>query len=382
MREIAIVGAGFSGAVIARELAVAGYKVSVFDTRPHVAGNCHTERDSQTNVMVHAYGPHIFHTSNERVWNYVKQFDEFIPFTNRVKSIYNNRVYSLPINLMTINSFFGKTLNPTEAAEFMDSLGDKSIKEPQTFEEQALRFVGKDLYEAFFKGYTQKQWGLHPSELPASILKRLPVRFNYDDNYYASVFQGMPKNGYTYIVERMLDHPSINLYLNRPFMRDQSDQFCHVFYSGAIDAWFAYSEGRLGYRTLDFEVERHEGDYQGNAVINYGNLEVPYTRISEHKHFAPWEQHEQTLIYKEYSRQCGDSDTPYYPIRLVKDKEQLGKYVELAKAEKNVTFVGRLGTYRYLDMHITIEEALNVAEKYLTAQMTSESMPSFCVEPL
>lgn len=382
MQEIAIVGAGFSGAVIARELAVAGYKVSVFDTRPHVAGNCHTERDSQTNVMVHAYGPHIFHTSNERVWNYVKQFDEFIPFTNRVKSIYNNRVYSLPINLMTINSFFGKTLNPTEAAEFMDSLGDKSITEPQTFEEQALRFVGKDLYEAFFKGYTQKQWGLHPSELPASILKRLPVRFNYDDNYYASVFQGMPKNGYTYIVERMLDHPSINLYLNRPFMRDQSDQFCHVFYSGAIDAWFAYSEGRLGYRTLDFEVERHEGDYQGNAVINYGNLEVPYTRISEHKHFAPWEQHEQTLIYKEYSRQCGDSDTPYYPIRLVKDKEQLGKYVELAKAEKNVTFVGRLGTYRYLDMHITIEEALNVAEKYLTAQMTSESMPSFCVEPL
>jgi UDP-galactopyranose mutase len=382
MREIAIVGAGFSGAVIARELASAGYKVTVFEARRHVAGNCHAERDSQTNIMVHVYGPHIFHTSNERVWNYVNQFDEFVPFINRVKSIYNNRVYSLPINLMTINSFFGKALNPVEAAKFMDSLGDKSIANPQTFEEQALRFVGKDLYQAFFKGYTQKQWGLHPSELPASILKRLPVRFNYDDNYYASVFQGMPKNGYTYLVDRILDHPNINLCLNVQFKRDQSDKFMHTFYSGAIDAWFGYSEGRLGYRTLDFEVERHEGDYQGNAVINYGNLEVPYTRISEHKHFSPWEQHEQTLIYKEYSRQCVEGDTPYYPIRLVKDKEQLAKYVGLAKAERNVTFVGRLGTYRYLDMHITIEEALNVAEIFLMRQRIDESMPSFCVEPI
>ncbi len=382
MKAIAVVGAGFSGAVIAHELALAGHNVTVFDSRRHVAGNCHTQRDSQTNVMVHVYGPHIFHTSNEEVWNYVNKFDEFMSFTNRVKSIYNNRVYSLPINLMTINAFFGMTLNPSEAAKFMDSLGDKSITNPQTFEEQALRFVGKDLYEAFFKGYTQKQWGLHPRELPASILKRLPVRFNYDDNYYASVFQGIPKNGYTFIIERMLDHPNINVCLNTPFKREQSKQFNHTFYSGAIDAWFGYSEGRLGYRTLDFEVERHDGDYQGNAVINYGNLEVPYTRISEHKHFAPWERHEQTLIYKEYSKQCGEGDIPYYPIRLVKDKEQLVRYVDIAKGEKNVTFVGRLGTYRYLDMHITIEEALDVAETYLMTQRTSHPMPSFCVEPL
>ncbi len=192
---VAIIGAGFSGAVIARELALSGEKVVVFDSRSHVAGNCHTERDLETNVMVHVYGPHIFHTSNERIWNYVRQFDDFMPFINRVKSIYNERVYSLPINLMTINAFFGKTLNPKEAAEFMESIGDKSIRDPQTFEEQALRFVGKELYEAFFKGYTQKQWGLHPSELPASILKRLPVRFNYDDNYYASKFQGIPRHG-------------------------------------------------------------------------------------------------------------------------------------------------------------------------------------------
>jgi UDP-galactopyranose mutase len=332
--------------------------------------------------MVHVYGPHIFHTSNERVWSYVQQFDEFMPFINRVKSIYNERVYSLPINLMTINAFFGKTLNPQQAIEFMDSIGDKSITDPQTFEEQALRFVGKELYEAFFKGYTQKQWGMHPSELPASILKRLPVRFNYDDNYYASKFQGIPKHGYTHIVERMLDHPNIELNLNSLFSREQSVDYEHVFYSGPIDAWFGYSEGRLGYRTLEFAVERYEGDYQGNAVINYGNKEVPYTRISEHKHFAPWEQHDKTLIYKEYSRLCGVNDTPYYPIRLVKDKTQLGRYVELANTERNVTFVGRLGTYRYLDMHITIEEALNVAEKFLQTHANSQQMPAFIFNPL
>lgn len=380
--KYAIVGAGFSGAVIARELANKGHHVVVYDNRDHVGGNCHTTRDPQTNVMVHVYGPHIFHTSNEKVWNYIQQFDEFIPFINRVKSIYNERVYSLPINLMTINAFFGKTFNPTEAKAFMESIGDKSIENPQTFEEQALRFVGKDLYEAFFKGYTQKQWGLEPSELPASILKRLPVRFNYDDNYYASKFQGIPKNGYTYIVEKMLDHPNIELHLGATFNRSQAGDFAHVFYSGPIDAWFDFAEGRLGYRTLDFSVERHTGDYQGNAVINYGNKEVPWTRISEHKHFAPWESHEQTLIYKEHSRLCGENDIPYYPIRLVKDKTQLEKYVALAQTEANTTFVGRLGTYRYLDMHVTIAEALDAAEQCLSAAAQARKLPAFLVDPL
>lgn len=381
-KKIACIGAGFSGAVIAHELAKEGYQVVVFDSRSHVAGNCHTARDDQTNVMVHVYGPHIFHTSNEHVWNYVQKFDEFIPFINRVKSVYNDKVYSLPINLMTINAFFGKVLGPKEAEEFMNSIGDKSITDPQTFEEQALRFVGKDLYEAFFKGYTQKQWGMHPSELPASILKRLPVRFNYDDNYYASKFQGIPKHGYTHMVEKMLDHANIEVRLNTPFKREQANEYAHVFYSGPIDAWFGYSQGRLGYRTLDFSVERHEGDYQGNAVINYGNQEVPYTRISEHKHFAPWEQHEKTLIYKEYSRLCEEVDTPYYPIRLVKDKSQLAKYVQLANDEVNVTFVGRLGTYRYLDMHVTIEEALIVAKAFSNFQTKGMATPSFFVNPL
>jgi UDP-galactopyranose mutase len=264
----------------------------------------------------------------------------------------------------------------------MASIGNKSIDEPQTFEEQALRFVGKDLYEAFFKGYTQKQWGVHPSELPASILKRLPVRFNYDDNYYSSTYQGMPKHGYTHIVEKMLDHPSITVHLNTKFERSMADNYDHVFYSGPIDGYFGFSEGCLGYRTLDFVAERHDGDYQGNAVINYCDQEVPWTRISEHKHFAPWESHEKTLIYKEFSRLCGEADIPYYPIRLVKDKAQLTRYIELAKAEKKTTFVGRLGTYRYLDMHVTIAEALNVTEHFLETRSSGGVMPSFIVDPL
>ncbi|TFW09640.1 UDP-galactopyranose mutase [Oxalobacteraceae bacterium OM1] len=382
MKTVGIVGAGFSGAVIAHELAKAGYKADVFDARPHVAGNCHTARDAETDVMVHVYGPHIFHTSNEKVWNYVRQFDEFMPFVNRVKAITKGRVYTLPINLLTINQFFGKTFNPREAEAFLQTLGDTSIASPQTFEEQALRFVGRELYEAFFKGYTTKQWGMHPSELPASILRRLPVRFNYDDNYYPSTFQGMPKHGYTYIVEKLLDHPNISLTLNAKFDRSMAAGYDHVFYSGPVDAWFGYSQGRLGYRTLDFVAETHEGDYQGNAVINYCDEDVPYTRISEHKHFSPWESHQKSVIFKEYSRFCEENDTPYYPIRLAKEKSQLKKYIELAQAEQKTTFVGRLGTYRYLDMHITIGEALDVAERFLACAQTGQEMPAFVVDPL
>jgi UDP-galactopyranose mutase len=382
MKTIAVVGAGFSGAVIARELAMSGLKVVVFDSRSHVAGNCHTERDSLSNVMVHVYGPHIFHTNNEIVWNYIRQFDEFIPFINRVKAVYNKRVYSLPINLLTINSFFGKNFNPQEAADFINIARDKSIVNPSSFEEQALSYVGKDLYEAFFKGYTLKQWGVHPSTLPSSILKRLPVRFNYDDNYYASKFQGLPKNGYSYIVNRILDNNNINLRLNTSFSREDAMKYDHVFYSGPIDAWFNHSEGRLGYRTLDFEIEHHEGDYQGNAVINYCDQEIPYTRISEHKHFSPWEQHDKTIIYKEYSRQCDEMDIPYYPIRLVNDKKLLSQYIQLANLERNITFVGRLGTYRYLDMHVTIEEALATAQIFLRSLSENKSMPVFCANPL
>jgi UDP-galactopyranose mutase len=364
-KKIAVVGAGFSGAVIAHQLANAGYQVDVFEARDHVGGNSHTQRDAQTGVMLHVYGPHIFHTDNDVVWQFVQQFGEFMPFVNRVKAITNGQVFSLPINLHTINQFFGKTLRPAEAKAWIEAQADMSISDPQTFEEQALRFIGRDLYEAFFKGYTIKQWGLEPSELPASILKRLPVRFNYDDNYFNHKFQGMPKDGYTALIERMLAVSGISVFLAKPFDMAQRDNYEHVFYTGPLDAWYSYVYGRLPYRTLDFEVFREEGDYQGNAVINYCDQSVPYTRITEHKHFAPWESHEQTVCYREFSRACGEQDTPYYPIRQASEMNLLSRYSELIKQEQKVTFVGRLATYRYLDMDVTIAEALAVAERFL-----------------
>lgn len=365
MNDICIIGAGFSGAVIAHELAVAGFSCDVFEMRSHVGGNCHTTRDPATGIMVHAYGPHIFHTDNITVWNYLSHFDQLMPFINRVKAIANGQVYSLPINLHTINQFFGKALTPNEAKGFIESLGNSSIAEPRTFEEQALRFLGKELYQTFFRGYTTKQWGIDPTKLPASILKRLPIRFNYDDNYYSSAFQGIPRNGYTCIIERMLDHKNIRVFLNSKISRRDSSSYLHTFYTGPVDAWFNHSEGRLSYRTLDFVEERHEGDYQGNAVINYCDESVQWTRISEHKHFAPWEDRNKTIIFREYSRDCGPNDLPYYPVRLVDDRERLDRYFQLAQGENDVTFAGRLGTYRYLDMDVTIEEALSLSKDFI-----------------
>ena len=380
--NICVIGAGFTGAVISNQLAREGYSVSVFDSRGHVAGNCHSERDTESNVMVHKYGPHIFHTDNEIVWEFVNQFGEFMPYVNRVKSTVDGNVYSLPINLHTINQFFGKSFSPNEARDFISTVGDQSVEDPQSFEDQALKFVGKDLYEAFFKEYTKKQWGLEPSELPASILKRLPVRFNYDDNYFNHKFQGMPREGYTSLVDKMLDHPNISLCLGEKISREKSSKYDHVFYSGPIDEWFSYREGRLGYRTLDFEEIRSDGDYQGCAVMNYGDEAVPYTRIAEHKYFSPWETHDKTVAFKEYSRACGEGDIPYYPIRLLGEQEQLKKYVEMGKNEKNTTFVGRLGTYRYLDMDVTIAEALDVSEKFLELISNGSKIPAFFVEPI
>ncbi|WP_305015803.1 UDP-galactopyranose mutase [Alcanivorax sp. 24] len=377
-----MVGAGFSCAVVARELANAGHKISIVEQRPHIAGNCHTERDGETGVMVHVYGPHIFHTDDVEVWEYVNRFSTFKPYVNRVKSTVGGSVFSLPINLHTINQFFGKTLRPDEAKAFIQAQADTSIENPRTFEEQALKFVGADLYEAFFKGYTKKQWGCEPSELPASILKRLPVRFNYNDNYFFHRFQGMPEHGYTALIEGILDHENISVRLNTAFERGMMSTFDHTFYSGPLDGYFGYSEGRLGYRTLDFERFIYDGDYQGCAVMNYGEERVPYTRITEHKHFSPWEEHEGSVCYREYSRACGVDDIPYYPIRLVEEKAMLSRYVELAESAEGVTFVGRLGTYRYLDMDVTIREALDTARDYLRALRENTRVPAFFVNPI
>lgn len=379
---IAVVGSGFSGAVIARELAEIGYKVVVFESRDHIAGNCYTYIDDITNITVHKFGPHIFHTDNERVWNYVTKFCNMMPYINRVKSIVNNAVYSLPINLHTINQFFNKTLNPLEAKEFIKNLSDSSITKPANFEEQALKFVGRDLYEAFFKGYTLKQWGIDPKELPASILARLPVRFNYDDNYFSHKYQGIPKDGYTDLVKNILDHKNIQLKLNTEFKKNMKSSFIHTFYSGPIDAYFEYELGRLGYRTLDFEMNITDGDYQGCAVMNYADINISFTRISEHKHFTPWESHDKTVYFKEFSRLCGENDIPYYPIRLTKEQEMLKKYVAKAKSESKVTFIGRLGTYRYLDMDVTIKEALEISDSFKETLKSGKLISNFTFDLL
>jgi len=376
------VGAGLSGAVIGRQLAEAGYDCRIIDARPHIAGNCHTERDADTGVMMHVYGPHIFHTDDEAVWNYVNNFTKFMPFQNRVKTTVQDRVFSLPINLLTINQFFGETMRPDEARAFVENKADTSITDPQTFEEQALRFVGPEMYKAFFKGYTEKQWGCSPTELPASILKRLPVRFNYDDNYFFHRFQGMPEAGYTAMVEAILDHPRITVELDTPYTAEMGAKADHVFWSGSLDGYFDYKLGRLGYRTLDFERFDYQGDYQGCAVMNYGDPEVPFTRITEHKHFSPWESHEGSVCYREFSRLAEPGDTPYYPIRLVEEKAMLTQYVELAQNTSGVTFVGRLGTYRYLDMDVTIREALDTVETFLEQSRLGKPMQAFISNPI
>lgn len=363
--NIAIVGAGFSGAVLAYKLAQVGHKITVFESRAHVAGNCHTTTDTHTGIMVHVYGPHIFHTNDTNVWQFINKFDEFIPFINRVKAIANKQVYSMPINLHTINQFFKKTLRPEEAKKFIDSVAIKTTHQILSFEDQALNYVGRDIYETFFKGYTLKQWGIHPKELPASILKRLPVRFNYNDNYFDHIYQGIPRNGYTRMIEKMLDHSNIDLHLNRYFELYHSSNFDHIFYSGPLDKWFNYKYGNLHYRTLVFETFYADGDYQGNPVINYCDSDVAYTRITEHKHFSPWQTYDKTICYREFSRDCQHTDIPYYPIHLVKGMEKLDKYKELVNHEQNVTFIGRLGTYRYIDMDVTIREALDLAEDFI-----------------
>ena len=331
--------------------------------------------------MVHVYGPHIFHTGDERVWAYVQKFGEMVPYQHRVQAVSGAAVYSLPINLLTINQFFRTTMSPGEARAFVASKS-LPIENPANFEEQALSMIGPDLYHAFFQGYTRKQWGLDPTQLPASILKRLPLRFNYDDSYFAHRYQAMPRRGYTELVAAILDVPNLELRLSTRF-EDLDEDFAHVVYSGPIDRFFHYEIGRLGYRTLDFEMFRAKGDFQGTAVLNYCDEAVPFTRVTEHKYFAPWEreQFEDTICYREFSRFCEPKDIPYYPIRQADENAMLSKYVERARATSGVSFVGRLGSYRYLDMDVTIGEALAAADVMLGQIREGAKIPAFYVTP-
>lgn len=374
-----IVGAGFSGCVLANQLAkLIDCEIEIWDERDHLGGNCNTYRDQETGVMVHQYGPHIFNTDKKEIWDFVNSFGEFRPYVHRVKAMSKGKIYPLPVNLQTINQFFDKSFNPTEAKAFIKTQGDQTIQEPANFEEQALQFIGNDLYKAFFYGYTKKQWGCEPTELPASILKRIPVRFNYDDNYHNNLYTGIPVDGYTAIMEQMIDSEKIKLSLQKKFDSTQSaHSFDHIFYTGPIDAYFNYSEGRLGYRTVTFETCRTEGDFQGVTQMNYCDEEIPYTRIAEHKHFTPWEQHESSIYFKEYSKETGENDVPYYPKRLDVDKQLLNQYRLLAEQSTKVSFLGRLATYRYMDMHHVIGEALQFSQTFVTSLHQNTPLPIF-----
>jgi UDP-galactopyranose mutase len=352
--------------------------IEIWDERNHLGGNCHTKRDEDTNIMTHQYGPHIFNTDKKYIWDYVNSFVEFRPYVHRVKAKSGNTIFSMPVNLHTINQFFNKNFTPNEAKAFLETKADKTITDPQNFEEQALSFIGKELYEAFFYGYTKKQWGCEPKELPASFLKRIPVRFNYDDNYHTNIFTGIPVDGYTAVMEKMIDNPAIQILLNKKFTPGaDSIGFDHVFYTGPIDAYFDYLHGRLGYRTVTFEKKYAIGDYQGSSQINYCNENVPYTRITEHKHFAPWEQHEKTVYFTEFSKETSIDDVPFYPKRLSMDKALLKKYRELAEIQTGVSFLGRLATYRYMDMHNVIDEAMLLAKQFLNAISEKTKIPIF-----
>jgi len=374
-----IVGAGLAGTVLARALVSRlPCRITILEAKDHIGGHCYTERDPATEVLIHKYGPHIFNTNRADVWHYVNRFARFRPFTNRVKAKIDKGIFSFPINLHTINQFFGKAFNPPEAREFVASIADKTIGEPANFEEQALKLVGHELYRAFFYGYTKKQWGCEPRELPASVLKRLPIRFNYNDTYYDKVFQGIPENGYTEMIQNILCHRKIKVALGSPFLSRSSLKLAdHLFFTGPLDAYFNFKLGRLGYRTLDFERIDSLGDFQGCAVMNFPGMEVAHTRIHEHKHFAPWEQHDKTVCFREFSKETTATHLPYYPKRLAGDVELAQKYVSLAASEPATSFLGRLGTYRYLNMDEVIAESLDFAALFAKRVKQKKALPAF-----
>jgi UDP-galactopyranose mutase len=327
--------------------------------------------------MTHVYGPHIFHTYRQDVWDYVNRFATFYPYINRVKAHTPRGVFSIPLNLLTINQFFGKQFSPNEAQSFLASLSIKNTSSSSNFEQAALEQIGEDLYRNFFYGYSLKQWGCPPARLPVSVFKRLPLRFNYDDRHYQDPFQGIPLNGYTELVQNILTHTNIEVRLNQSINIQGLDEFSHTFFTGTVDSFFNHKLGRLSYRTVYFERIESEGDFQGNAVINDTREEIPYTRTHEHKHFAPWEEHKKTVAFREFSKATQADDTPYYPMRLPEDLDMLNQYQLLASQTAKVSFLGRLGTYRYLDMDKVIGEALDFSKHIGMALSDGTPIPSF-----
>lgn len=362
-RLVVIVGAGIFGATLAERLAEEAHcPVTVIDKRSHTGGNCHSAIYPNTEVEYHTYGSHIFHTSREDVWAYISRFTEFNAYRHHVYTTCRNRVYSMPINLDTINSFYGFNLKPFEVPAFLEKERKNAPAIPRNLEEKAVSLIGRPLYEAFIKGYTQKQWEKNPTELSPDIITRLPVRHSYNNRYFADTWEGIPLDGYGRLFDRMLSHPLITVCLNTPYraFRKTLPAEALVVYTGAIDEYFDYSLGRLEWRTLDFEYEiQTVEDYQGTSVMNYADADVPYTRIHEFKHFHPERASvEHTLICREYSRFAKEGDEPFYPVNTPANVALYEQYRELARREPHVVFGGRLGAYRYLDMDATIEAAL------------------------
>lgn len=363
--NLIVVGSGLFGSVIAEQASRAGYRVAVIEKRDHIAGNCYSKDDPETGINVHQYGPHIFHTSNQRVWDYINQFTEFNSYRHKCRIQVGNQRYSMPINLDTINSFYNTNYTPAEAQEFLDRMtAPYKQAEPTNFQEQAMALIGPELYHAFIRGYTLKQWETDPLQLPASYARRLPVRTNYNDRYYNDTYEGIPVGGYTPIFERMLTHENIQVFLDTNWFDvqhlRQPGQL--VVYTGPIDLYYKYCYGRLNWRTLDFEFQRHTvGDYQGITQVNYGDTEVPHTRIIEHRHFHPERKDypaDKTILGVERSRLASGDDTVYYPVNTPEDKLRYEKYRALADAEPNTIIGGRLGEYMYYDMHQVIGSAL------------------------
>ena len=358
-----VVGSGLYGAIFAHEARVHGKSVLVVDKRPNIAGNIYTENIEGINV--HKYGAHIFHTNNKKVWNYITQFAEFNRFTNSPVANYKGELYSLPFNMYTFNKMWG-VVTPEEAAAKIEEQRKEITGEPKNLEEQAISLVGRDIYEKLIKGYTEKQWGRDCKDLPAFIIKRLPVRLTFDNNYFNALYQGIPIGGYTKMIANLLD--GIKVRLNTDYQEHKSELDAladKVVYTGPVDAYFGYRLGALQYRSVRFETEVLDTDnYQGNAVVNYTDAETPYTRIIEHKHFEFGTQ-PKTVISREYSAEWKKGDEPYYPVNDEKNGALYAEYKKLADAEPDVIFGGRLGEYKYYDMDKVIEVALDVAAKEL-----------------
>ena len=370
MADLVVVGSGFFGLTIARQAAEElGLQVLVIDKRSHIGGNAYSEFDPETGIEIHKYGSHLFHTSNERVWDYVNRFTAFNNYQHKVWAKHHGQLYPMPINLDTINKFFQTSLNSEEAKDFIqDQIAEDAASSASNLEDRAIALVGKSLYEAFIKSYTEKQWQTDPRLLPADVINRLPMRFTNEHRYFNDKYEGLPMNGYTAWLENMVDHKSIEVRLNTDFfdVRAEFASTIPIVYTGPVDEYFNFEFGQLGWRTLDFEYEYHEvNDFQGTSVINYSDLDVGYTRIHEFKHLHPERSHtkDATVIAKEFSRFANITDEPYYPINAKKDREQLSKYRELMKGEVGVYFGGRLGTYQYLDMHMAIASAFTLYDK-------------------